>query len=71
MARPLRLQHPGALYHITARGNERKRIYRTDEDREKFLLVLAQAVERYRLIVYAYVLMNNHYHLLLETTEAN
>lgn len=71
MARPLRLQHAGALYHITARGNERKSIYRTDEDREVFLTVLAQAIERYRLTLHTYVLMDNHYHLLLETCEAN
>jgi len=71
MARPLRLQYSGALYHITARGNERKNIYRTDEDRHVFLALLAQAIERYRLILHAYILMDNHYHLLLETTEAN
>ncbi len=71
MARPLRVQYPGALYHITARGNERKAIFRSDEDRETFLAILAQAVERYRLILHAYVLMDNHYHLLLETKEAN
>jgi REP element-mobilizing transposase RayT len=71
MARPLRVLYPGALYHVTARGNERKPIYRTDADRERFLAVLAQAVERYRLRLHAYVLMNNHYHLLVETQEAN
>lgn len=71
MARPLRLQYPGALYHITARGNERKSIYRTDEDRHVFIGLLVQAIERYQLILHAYVLMDNHYHLLLETTEAN
>ncbi|HHT9135604.1 MAG TPA: transposase, partial [Candidatus Avalokitesvara rifleensis] len=71
MARPLRLQYPGALYHITARGNERKAIFRSDEDREGFLVILAQAVDRYRLILHAYVLMGNHYHLLVETREAN
>ncbi len=71
MARPLRLQYPGALYHLTGRGNERKDVYRTDEDRRAFLVILAQAIERYRLILHAYVLMDNHYHLLLETTEAN
>ncbi len=71
MARPLRLQYPSALYHITARGNERKNIYRTDTDRQAFLRILSQAIERYRLILHAYVLMTNHYHLLLETQEAN
>src|SRR3990172_3795533 len=71
MARPLRLQYPGALYHITARGNERKPVFRSDEDRETFPEILANTIDRYRLIVHAYVLMNNHYHLLLETREAN
>lgn len=71
MARPLRLVYPGALYHITARGNERKEIFRSDDDRSAFLSILAQAVERYRLILHAYVLMSNHYHLLLETEEGN
>jgi len=71
MARPLRLQYPGALYHITARGNERKNIYRSNDDREAFLIYLSQAIERHRLVLHAYALMNNHYHLLLETREAN
>ncbi|MCZ6481252.1 MAG: transposase [candidate division NC10 bacterium] len=71
MTRPLRLQYPGALYHITARGNERKAIFRSDADREAFLTLLAQTVDRYRLLLHAYVLMGNHYHLLVETPEAN
>lgn len=71
MARPLRLQYSGALYHITARGNERRPIYRSDSDRRQFLAYLAQAVDRYRFILHAYVLMDNHYHLLLETRETN
>lgn len=71
MARPLRLQFPGALYHITARGNDRKAIYRADSDRKQFLFLLAHAIDRYVLILHAYVLMGNHYHLLLETREAN
>ncbi len=71
MARPLRVDYPGALYHVTARGTERKAIFRHDADREQFLAVLAHAVERYRLRLHAYVLMDNHYHLLVETPEAN
>ena len=71
MARPLRLQFSGAFYHITARGNERKDIFRSDDDRRAFLGILAHAIERYRLILHAYVLMRNHYHLLLETREAS
>ncbi len=51
MARPLRLIYPGALYHITARGNERKEIYRSDDDRSAFLSILAQAVERDLLVL--------------------
>lgn len=71
MARPLRIERPGGRYHVTARGNERKAIYRADEDRFHFLGVLAEAVERYGVKVHAYVLMDNHFHLLLETPFAN
>ena len=71
MARPLRINYPGALYHITARGNERKAIVRDDDDRKRFVQTVAQVVERYRIICYAWVLMDNHYHLLLETPDAN
>jgi putative transposase len=48
MARPLRIEYEGAFYHVTARGNERKEIYKNDRDREKFLEYLASAVERYK-----------------------
>jgi putative transposase len=71
MARPLRIEFPGAFYHVTARGNERKPIYRTGDDRRCFLAVLAEVVEQFHLLVHAYVLMDNHYHLLAETLEAN
>lgn len=71
MARPLRLEHPGALWHITSRGNERRAIFRDDADRTAFLSVLAKAVERFAWRLHAYVLMGNHYHLLLETPEPN
>lgn len=71
MARPLRIEFPGAFYHVTARGNERKPIYRTDVDRCQFLAVLADIVDHYHLLLHAYVLMDNHYHLLVETIEAN
>jgi len=71
MARPLRVEFPGALYHVTARGNERKPIYRDTRDRARFLERLASAVQRYRLRLHAYVLMRNHYHLLIATSEAN
>ena len=71
MTRPLRIEFPGALYHVTARGNERKPIYRDAEDRQRFLQRLAGVVEIHKLAVYAYVLMRNHYHLLVETRMAN
>jgi putative transposase len=71
MARQLRVQFKGAVYHVTSRGNERKDIVRSDKDRELFLRVLAQMLEDYQVICHAWVLMDNHYHLLLETPEAN
>ncbi len=71
MARPLRIEYDGALYHITARGNERKPIYKDDEDRTVFLDVLKQVNSRFNWICHAYCLMNNHYHLVVETPDGN
>jgi REP element-mobilizing transposase RayT len=71
MARPLRIERPNGRYHVTTRGNERKAIYRADTDRLHFLELLGQMVERYGVQVHAYVLMDNHFHLLLQTPEAN
>jgi putative transposase len=71
MARPLRIQYDGALYHITSRGNARKAIYRDDEDRRMFLDTLFNVNKRYKWICHAYCLMNNHYHLIIETPEGN
>ena len=71
MARPYRLQIENGLYHITSRGNERKNIYLDESDCEKFLEYLVKAKERYKIYLYAYVLMSNHYHLLIETTTEN
>ena len=71
MARPLRIERPGGRYHATARGNERKPIYQEDRDRAHFLELLGQLGERFGVRVHAYVLMDNHFHLLLETPEAN
>ncbi len=71
MARPLRIEFAGALYHITSRGNERKRIFLIDEDREFFLATLSNACSRYQWLCHGYCLMGNHYHLLLETREPN
>lgn len=69
MARPLRLEHPGALWHVTARGNERGDVFRDDADRREFLSVLGRTVTVYGWRLHAYVLMGNHYHLLVETPE--
>jgi REP element-mobilizing transposase RayT len=70
MARPLRIEFPGALYHVTGRGNARRPMVRDDRDRELFVEVLGRAVERYRLVLHAFCLMGNHYHLLVETPQA-
>ena len=71
MACPLRLGYPGAVYHVNSRGNARHKIYRDEEDREFFLATLAWVVERFGWFCHAYCLMDNHYHLLIETPEAN
>ena len=71
MTRPLRLEFPGALYHVTARGNARQGIYLDDQDRHLFLSVLSEVVGRFAWICHAYCLMDNHYHLLIETPQAN
>jgi len=71
MARPIRLEFPGALYHITSRGNRREDIYDGDADREKFLAILTEVCETYNWVCHAYCLMGNHYHLLIETPEGN
>lgn len=70
MARPIRIEYPGAVYHITSRGNAQEAIYHTDADRYHFLSLLEQACKRYHWSVYAYCLMDNHYHLLVETRES-
>ena len=71
MARPLRIEFPGALYHVTSRGNARQRVFRDDEDRKTFLATLAWVVERFRWRCHAYCLMDNHKHLLIETPQPN
>ncbi len=71
MARPLRIQYPGAVYHVTCRGNERKEIYRDNRDRKKFLEILSISISTYRIKLYCYVLMKNHFHLLVETPLGN
>lgn len=71
MARPLRIAFPGAFYHITTRGNERKAVFKSKRDREKFLEYLETATERYNAAIHAYCLIGNHYHILLETPAGN
>jgi len=71
MARPLRIDVSGGWYHVTCRGNERQPVFRDDRDRRRFLELLAEWTERFGLLVHAYVLMTNHYHLLVETPRAN
>ena len=71
MSRPLRIEYPHALYHITSRGNGRNKIYLNDKDYNTFLTVFSDVIKRYNWICYAYCLMPNHYHLLIETPEAN
>jgi REP element-mobilizing transposase RayT len=71
MSRPYRLQGENCCYHITSRGDDRKKIFISDYDRRKFLEYLNTAKSKYKYYLYAYVLMDNHYHLLLETTQPN
>ncbi|MBI5753042.1 MAG: transposase [Hydrogenophilales bacterium] len=71
MARPLRIEFPGAIYHVTSRGNARRKIFLDDSDRETFLSTLAWVVERFGWICHAYCLMDNHFHLMIETPEPN
>lgn len=71
MARPLRIEYPGAFYHVTSRGNEQKDIFKSRRDRDQFLSYLKSSTERYGAVIHAYCLMSNHYHLLLETPEGN
>ncbi len=71
MARPLRINYPGAFYHVTSRGNEQKKIFKNRRDREKFLEYLSSATKRYDAVIHVFCLMDNHYHLLLETPSGN
>jgi REP element-mobilizing transposase RayT len=71
MSRPLRLEFAGALYHVTSRGNERKAIFRDEQDFAIFMDVLASVCDRFNWVIHAFCLMHNHYHLLIETPDAN
>src|SRR5213082_635326 len=71
MARPLRVQYPGAVYHVMARGNQGRDLFRDDQDRQRWLKALAEACQKTGWRVHAYVLMSNHYHLLVDAPEGN
>src|SRR4030043_1076635 len=71
MARPLHIEYPGAVYHITSRGNEKKPVYKDEQDRKNFLFILDKVNKRYHWLCHAYCLMDNHFHLLIETPEGN
>jgi putative transposase len=71
MSRPLRLEFEGALYHVTSRGDRREPIFEDDIDRQTLLEVVAQGVARFDAVVYAYCLMGNHYHFVLQTRQPN
>jgi len=71
MTRPLRIEFEGAFYHVTSRGNERKKIFFTPRDYDKFKEYVAEARLKFGFILHGYVLMTNHYHLLIETPDKN
>ena len=71
MSRHIRIEYPGAIYHITSRGNARESVYLCDKDRQIFLDILSDTVEDHNLTLHSYCLMDNHYHLLVETPDGN
>ena len=71
MSRPLRIEYPDAVYHVTSRGNARNDIFHADQDRKEFLSILDRVARRFNWICHAYCLMDNHYHLLIETPDGN
>ena len=71
MARPLRIEYPGAWYHVMNRRGRRRFIFNTDDQRHYFLALLGEVYTRYQAEMHAYCLMDNHYHLLIRTPEAN
>jgi putative transposase len=71
MARPIRIEYAGALYHVTARGDRQEDIFLLDQDRINFLSILERTSERFNWLIHAYCLMDNHYHLLIETPDSN
>ena len=71
MARPLRIEYAGALYHLTGRGNRQEAIFVDEHDRVRFVELLEESLSRYRILLHGFVLMGNHYHLLAQTEQAN
>ncbi len=71
MSRPLRIEYPGAWYHFTCRGNERGFIFKDDSDRREFLSILKESLGKYKVLLHGYVLMENHFHLNLQTPQGN
>ena len=71
MARKIRIEYAGAAYHVMARGNQGRHIYADERDRKLWLATLGEACGKTGWRIHAWVMMNNHYHLLLETPEAN
>jgi len=71
MSRPWRIEYEGALYHLLSRGNEHGKIFKDEQDRDGFLEAVGEMSQRFDLDIFAYVLMNNHYHLLVRTRRAN
>ena len=71
MARPLRIQYPGAFYHVMCRGNARRNIFLDNDDRYRFLKLLDESMKTYHVVLYAYVLMNSHFHLVVQTIRGN
>jgi putative transposase len=71
MARALRLEYAGAIYHVTSRGDRRELIYDDDDDRSRWLEIISKVCDRFNWHIYAYCLMDNHYHVVIETPEGN
>lgn len=71
MSRPVRIEFPDALYHVTARGGRREAVFDDDQDRRMFLSTLEQVVNRFNWVCHAWCLMDNHYHLLIQTPDGN
>jgi REP element-mobilizing transposase RayT len=71
MARPLRLEFEGALYHVTSRGDRREPIFEDNFDRQTLLAVVAKDMQRFDAVIFAYCLMTNNYHFVIQTRRPN